>query len=81
MDIDGNEKMRHGYALEKDGKLAEGHRLRDEFVAEVGATIKAGGDHCSCRVDCPYHGRCMECVAIHRGHRDHVPSCLAKIGG
>lgn len=25
---------------------------------------------------CEWHGRCRECVALHRYHKDHVPACL-----
>ena len=24
----------------------------------------------------PHHGKCFECVVIHRGHRDHLPYCF-----
>lgn len=76
MNIDNNEMMKRGYALEMAGNIQEGHRLRDAFVAG----LNRDGDFCSCKAECPYHGKCMECVAIHRGHRDHVPACLTGIG-
>ena len=25
---------------------------------------------------CDWHGKCKECVALHRHHNDHVPFCL-----
>ncbi len=25
---------------------------------------------------CEWHGRCRECVALHRYHKDHVPACF-----
>ena len=25
---------------------------------------------------CDWHGRCKECVALHRHHGDHLPFCL-----
>lgn len=28
---------------------------------------------------CEWHGRCKECVALHRHHGDHVPFCLQPI--
>ncbi|MCL1885685.1 MAG: hypothetical protein FWF98_02825 [Dehalococcoidia bacterium] len=32
---------------------------------------------CSCRRKyCEWHGKCRECVAIHRYHGDHIPTCL-----
>lgn len=69
--IDNNEMMLRSMALEKAGQVEEGHRLRDEFVA-----LLEGQEHCTCREQCIYHGKCRECVAIHRGHRDHFPACI-----
>ena len=35
---------------------------------------------CSCPVTfCDWHGKCKECVALHRIHNDHVPFCLQLI--
>lgn len=51
----------------------EGHRLQREFLEAV---AQSGEDHCPCKVACRYHGRCRECVLIHRGHGDHLPDCL-----
>lgn len=32
---------------------------------------------CTCPVTlCEWHGRCRECVAIHRHNADHIPNCL-----
>ena len=28
---------------------------------------------------CDWHGKCKECVALHRYHNDHVPVCLQPI--
>ncbi len=28
---------------------------------------------------CEWHGKCRECVALHRYHHDHVPYCLQSI--
>lgn len=25
---------------------------------------------------CQWHGRCHQCVAVHRYYKDHIPSCL-----
>jgi hypothetical protein len=34
---------------------------------------------CSCpKTACEWHGRCRECIAIHRHYRDHVPNCLQE---
>ena len=32
---------------------------------------------CTCtQISCEWHGRCRECVALHRYHKDHVPACF-----
>ena len=28
---------------------------------------------------CDWHGKCKECVALHRYHNDHVPVCLQPL--
>lgn len=28
---------------------------------------------------CDWHGRCKECVALHRFHNDHIPVCLQPL--
>ena len=34
---------------------------------------------CSCpKVKCEWHGKCRECVAIHRYYKDHVPNCFQQ---
>lgn len=79
MEIDDNAAMRESHRLEQIGDMVNGHRLRDAFTAEFRQTQGHGHDICSCKADCIYHGRCDECVAIHRGHRDHLPNCLKPI--
>ena len=44
--------------------------------AFVDGILESGVDYCSCPEECPHHGKCRECVLIHRGHRDHLPYCL-----
>lgn len=35
---------------------------------------------CTCpNTLCDWHGKCKECVALHRYHNDHVPFCLQPI--
>jgi len=35
---------------------------------------------CACpNTLCDWHGKCKECVALHRYHGDHVPVCLQPI--
>jgi len=54
-----------------DHKL--GHQLQDQFLAEIHASVK---DHCPCPAKCSHHGKCVDCVTIHRGHQDHLPYCF-----
>ena len=28
---------------------------------------------------CDWHGKCKECVALHRFHNDHIPVCLHPV--
>jgi len=35
---------------------------------------------CTCpNTLCDWHGKCKECVALHRYHNDHIPVCLQGI--
>ena len=71
--VDKHEIEMKAMAAFKRGDIAEGRRLQDEFLA----TIKSSGeDYCNCPAACKFHGKCMECVTLHRGHADHLPHCL-----
>lgn len=57
---------------------------REEYVKAVKAaqTIIDSGKHdaCTCiNLACPWHGKCFECVMIHRVNKQHVPECLQPI--
>ena len=60
-------------ALFRRGDPAEATLIQDEFLAEV---LASGEDHCTCASPCKFHGKCVECVIIHRGHCDHLPNCF-----
>lgn len=79
MDIDNNVTMRESLRVEKAGDLPNAYRLREDFTAEFRQAQGKGQNVCSCTVDCIYHGRCAECIAIHRGHRQELPNCLEGI--
>lgn len=81
MRYDDNPVMRENIRMEKLGRKKEADELRDGFVAEALQAVRAGDDFCICKVACPYHGKCLECVLIHRGHQDHLPNCLKPVGG
>ena len=60
-------------ALFKEGRSAEASALQDKFLEKV---MGSGEDLCSCPSNCKFHGKCVECVMVHRGHRDHLPHCF-----
>ena len=72
MKIDGNELAILQDKLYQEGREEEGWQVKQEFLKQV----RESGDHCPCKVACPHHGNCFECVTIHRGHRDHLPMCM-----
>ncbi len=73
--VDYNEKIREEFELEKEGKVtpSEGYKMKMDAIREI---KENGVDHCSCPEKCPHHGKCEECVIIHRAHRDHLPYCF-----
>lgn len=74
--IDNHEMEMQAMELFKQGKREEASRLQDEFLKVVQAS---GEDHCSCTVACKFHGKCVQCVTIHRGHGDHLPNCFQQM--
>ena len=72
--IDDHPKECRAMELFRLGRGQEASALQDEFLAEVEAS---GEDHCTCAsTGCKFHGRCVECVIVHRGHGDHLPNCF-----
>jgi hypothetical protein len=56
-------------------------KTKDEYYEMVLENRKIANDpknqKCPCaEVLCDWHGRCRECVTLHRYHKDHVPACL-----
>lgn len=76
MTIDNHPLEIEAMELFKQGKSREASKLQDEFLAEI---KRSGVDHCSCPAACKLHGKCMECVALHRGHGDHLPHCMQSM--
>lgn len=63
--------------LFREGKGAQARELQEAFLAEV---MSSGEQLCSCpSTSCAYHGKCVECVLIHRGHGDHLPRCFERM--
>ncbi len=75
MKIDGNEIELRALEVFHQGNREEALKIQDEFVEAFRAHYEKK-DHCSCKKACKYHGKCKECVAIHRAHMDHLPNCF-----
>lgn len=59
-------------------------KTKEEYYEEVLRNRSLAADpevtKCPCKATlCQWHGRCRECVALHRHHGDHVPSCLQPL--
>lgn len=76
MTIDDHPKEIEAMKLFRQGKFAEASMLQDEFLADI---RQSGIDHCTCPAECKFHGKCVQCVAIHRGHGDHLPHCMQNM--
>lgn len=74
--IDGNEMEKEVIALIRKGDREKGLALQDRFLEEV---KKSKVGHCNCPASCKFHGKCVECVIIHRGHCDHLPHCFQNM--
>ena len=76
MIIDKNPIEMEAMQLFKEHKNDEGTKLQDKFISDLCKFIADGNSHCPCPEPCKYHGKCVECVSLHRGHADHLPVCL-----
>ena len=74
--VDDNEMEMRAMELFKQGESKKASQLQTEFLEEV---MNSGEDLCSCPGKCKYHGKCVECVVLHRGHGDHLPHCFSKM--
>ncbi|MCL1859597.1 MAG: hypothetical protein FWF92_10250 [Oscillospiraceae bacterium] len=59
-------------------------RTKNEYYEQVLKNRKLVSDpeitKCTCQNTlCDWHGKCKECVALHRFHNNHVPVCLQPI--
>ena len=71
--VDNHPLERQAMALFRAGEAQTARRLQQQFLEEI---MGSGDDLCSCPAACDYHGRCVECVMVHRGHADHLPHCF-----
>jgi len=74
--IDDHPLEKRAMELFRSGDAEQASRLQEEFLAEV---MSSGEDLCSCPGHCKYHGKCVECVLVHRGHADHLPHCFRSM--
>ena len=74
--IDDNPLEKQAMALFKNGDHAKARQLQAKFLEEVKNSAE---DHCNCPVSCKYHGNCVECLILHRGHGDHLPHCFHRM--
>lgn len=59
-------------------------RTKEEYYDMVLQNRELAADSSVTRCPCPnrlcdWHGKCKECVALHRYHGDHIPVCLQPI--
>jgi len=59
-------------------------RTKEEYYDLVLENRRLAADpqvmKCACPNElCDWHGKCTECVALHRYHNDHVPVCLQPL--
>ena len=59
-------------------------RTKEEYYDLVLQNRKLAADPSVTRCTCPntlcdWHGKCKECVALHRYHNDHLPFCLQPL--
>lgn len=78
MKIDRNPKELEALEAFQNGDYVLARKCEDEFIAEFRQTF-GKEDHCPCTRPCKFHGKCAECVAIHRAHQNHLPVCLFDI--
>ena len=76
MAIDKHEMEMRAMDLFKAGRSKEASQLQDEFLAAV---KESGEDYCTCPGNCKFHGKCVDCVIVHRGHSDHLPHCFRNM--
>lgn len=59
-------------------------KTKEEYYNQVLENRRLAADmravECTCpNVLCDWHGKCRECVALHRYHGDHIPVCLQPV--
>ncbi|MEA5040403.1 MAG: hypothetical protein VB086_11280 [Clostridiaceae bacterium] len=73
--IDGNPEYQKTIECYRNGEVEKARQMDKEFVDRA----LQERDHCPCKEPCRWHGKCKECLIMHRGHQDHLPKCLQPI--
>jgi hypothetical protein len=73
--IDNNPDYKAAVALFRQGDIEKARQLEKEFLEKTSRLE----DHCPCTYACRWHGKCKECVILHRGHQDHLPKCMVPL--
>jgi len=71
--VDNHELEKEAMKCFLSGEIRRAQQLQTEFLNEV---KDSGEDYCSCKERCRYHGKCVDCVILHRGHGEHLPACF-----
>ncbi|HHT66121.1 MAG: hypothetical protein ACOX25_04245 [Caldicoprobacterales bacterium] len=74
--IDGNEKAAAIMPLYHENKVEESRALELEVLTEI---KESGQNLCPCLGICERAGNCVDCILLHRAHKDHLPRCLWKM--
>jgi len=73
--IDDNSEYREVMEAYRSGDFERARQMDKAFVDRA----LQERDHCPCKEPCRWHGKCKECVIMHRGHQDHLPKCMQPI--
>ena len=77
--IDDNEIEIAAMKAFAEGDEETGEALQGEFIRRFNEMIATRKNYCPCKAPCRIHGNCRLCVAIHRGHGDHLPACMRNM--
>ena len=66
---------------EEEGGGMSSVKTKEEYYEMVLENRRLAADPDIVKCTCPnalseWHGKCRECVALHRYHNDHIPVCL-----
>lgn len=77
--IDDNKIEKAAMEAFSEGDPEKGRELQEKFIKQFNEMVENRKDYCPCKAPCKIHGNCRLCVAIHRGHTDHLPACMRNM--